>query len=128
MQFKTSHLVAGAIVLVVLLFLVVAGLMHKPKPKPAPAASRTELPLVTAPVIQETQRPYSLVIRGHTEANRTVVVRAETAGPVAATPAREGSFVGKGAVLCRLAVDARQASLDQAKANLRSRQLQREAS
>lgn len=130
MQFKTSHLVAGAIVIVMLAFLIIAGMMHKAKPAaPASAtAARTELPLVTAPVIQEAQRPYSLVIRGHTEANRTVSVRAETAGPVAATPAREGGFVRKGEVLCRLAVDARQATLDQARANLKSRQLQREAS
>lgn len=131
MRFKTSHLVAGAIVIVVLAFLIIAGMMHKPKsaaPASASASVKTELPLVTAPVIQEAQRPYSLVVRGHTEANRTVSVRAETAGPVAATPAREGSFVSKGAVLCRLAVDARQATLDQARANLKSRQLQREAS
>jgi len=56
------------------------------------------------------------------------VVRSESAGVVAATPAVEGSFVRKGAVLCRLNLDARQATLDQARANLRSRQLQQKAS
>jgi multidrug efflux system membrane fusion protein len=56
-----------------------------------------------------------------------VVVRSETAGVVAAVPAAEGSFVRQGQILCRLAVDARQASLDQARAALRARQLQREA-
>jgi multidrug efflux system membrane fusion protein len=40
----------------------------------------------------------------------------------------EGSAVRQGQVLCRLAVDARQASLDQARAMLKSRQLQREGS
>jgi multidrug efflux system membrane fusion protein len=46
---------------------------------------------------------------------------------VAAVPASEGSFVKQGQVLCLLAVDARQASLDQAKAMWKSRQLQRQA-
>jgi multidrug efflux system membrane fusion protein len=68
-----------------------------------------------------------VAVRGRTEAARTVVVRSETAGVVAATPAAEGSYVRRGQVLCRLAVDARQAALDQARANLRSRQLQRQA-
>jgi multidrug efflux system membrane fusion protein len=56
-----------------------------------------------------------------------VVVRSETAGVVAQAPAREGSAVRKGDVLCKLAVDARQASLDQAKAQYRSMQLQHQA-
>jgi multidrug efflux system membrane fusion protein len=46
---------------------------------------------------------------------------------VAATPALEGAFVREGQVLCRLAVDARQASLDEARAMLKSRQLQKDA-
>jgi multidrug efflux system membrane fusion protein len=66
-------------------------------------------------------------MRGRTEAARTVVVKSETAGVVAAVPAQEGAFVRQGQVLCRLAVDARQASLDQARAALKSRQLQRQA-
>ncbi|MDQ0463855.1 multidrug efflux system membrane fusion protein [Caulobacter ginsengisoli] len=136
MRIKTSYLVAGGIVLFVILFLVVMSFASAGKTKAkakaeaqaAAAASKTVTPLVTAPIVQETMRPVSLVVRGHTEANRTVAVRSETAGPVAATPAREGGFVKKGTVLCRLAVDARQASLDQARANWKMRQLQREAS
>jgi multidrug efflux system membrane fusion protein len=136
MRIKTSYLVAAGIVLFVALFLVVMSIASAGKTKAkakadaeaAAAGKQVETPLVTAPLVAEVMRPTSLVVRGHTEANRTVSVRAETAGPVAATPAREGSFVTKGTVLCRLSVDARQATLDQAKANLRSRQLQREAS
>jgi multidrug efflux system membrane fusion protein len=40
----------------------------------------------------------------------------------------QGTPVAAGAVLCRLAVDARQASLDMARANLKSKQLQMQAS
>jgi multidrug efflux system membrane fusion protein len=74
-------------------------------------------------IVPETVRPYDVVLRGRTQAARAVVVRSETAGVVAQAPAREGSFVKKGDVLCRLAVDARQATLDQARAAFRSRQL-----
>jgi multidrug efflux system membrane fusion protein len=52
-----------------------------------------------------------------------VVVRSETAGVVAAAPVLQGTFVKQGEVLCRLAVDARQAALDQARAMQRSNQL-----
>jgi multidrug efflux system membrane fusion protein len=78
-------------------------------------------------VAPEQVRQAEVVMRGRTEAARAVVVRSETAGVVAATPTPEGSFVRQGQVLCRLAVDARQAALDQARAALKSRQLQRKA-
>jgi multidrug efflux system membrane fusion protein len=47
---------------------------------------------------------------------------------VAQTPILQGTAVKAGTVLCRLAVDARQASLDEASANLRAKQLQMQAS
>lgn len=89
--------------------------------------TQTTVPSVQTELVPETVRQIDVVLRGRTEAARAVVVRSETAGVVAATPAAEGGFVRKGQVLCRLAVDARQASLDQARAMLRSRQLQRQA-
>ncbi|MFA7264031.1 MAG: efflux RND transporter periplasmic adaptor subunit [Caulobacter sp.] len=134
MQIKRSYLIAGAVLAVPLFFFTGCTIIKalSPKPKPAVASSssvtKAEAPLVKVALIQETQRPYVVSVRGRTDANKTVVVRAETAGPVAATPAREGSFVARGAVLCRLSVDARQATVDQARAALKSRQLQREAS
>jgi multidrug efflux system membrane fusion protein len=96
-------------------------------PNSAEAKAADPMPSVQARLTPETPREIDVVLRGRTEATRAVVVRSETAGVVAATPAAEGAFVRKGQVLCRLAVDARQASLDQARANLRSRQLQRQA-
>jgi multidrug efflux system membrane fusion protein len=136
MKIKTSYLVAGGFLGSVVLLFVISGLISsfgggedkaraaaKAKEEAKPAA-----PLVTTATIVAQMRPAAIILRGRTEAARTVIVRAETAGPVSATPAAEGSFVQKGAVLCRLSVDARQATLDQARASLRSRQLQREAS
>lgn len=132
MQIKRSYVIAGGIVAVFLAFFIVGSILRAAAPKPkadaSAAAAKTEDPLVKVALVPEVIRPSVVSVRGRTDANKTVVVRSETAGPVAATPAREGSFVAKGAILCRLSVDARQASVDQARAARKSRQLQREAS
>lgn len=134
MKIKQSYLFAGAIAGAVILFFVIGGIvtsLGSDDKKAAAAAAKTEKvadPLVQVSTVPQALRPYVVSVRGRTEANRTVVVRAETAGPVAATPAREGSFVARGAVLCRISTDARQATLDQARALLRTRQLEKEAS
>jgi multidrug efflux system membrane fusion protein len=132
MQIKQSHLVAAGILgFVLLLFVVVGPLLsmgaEKKKAEQPKAAANSAL-LVTTQLIEPQMRPSTTLLRGRTEANRAVVVRAETAGPVIATPTPEGSFVRKGTILCRISVDARQASVDQARANLKSRQLQKQAS
>lgn len=129
MRIKSSYMVAAGILGVVVLYFVVRSLFgggeDKAQAKTAPAkAAEVSVQAVTTP---ETPRQYAVVIRGRTEAARSVVVRSETAGVVAQTPTVEGAFVRRGAVLCRLNVDARQASLDQARATLRSRQLQQKA-
>ncbi len=134
MKIKQSYLFAGAIAGAVILFFVIGGIvtsLGSDDKKAAAAAAKTEKvadPLVQVSTVPQALRPYVVSVRGRTEANRTVIVRAETAGPVAATPAREGSFVSRGAVLCRISTDARQATLDQARALLRTRQLEKEAS
>ena len=120
--------VAAVVVLAFLIGSVFGGDGRKAAAKaPTPAAAGGP-PSVQVTVAPEQLRETQVVMRGRTEAARTVVVRAETAGNVAAAPAPEGSFVRQGQVLCRLAVDARQAALDQAKAMLSMRQLQRKAS
>ena len=132
MRLKSSHLFAIGIAVVVALFFIVGTLIGGGKKHPAEAKA-TRAPANTTASVQvavtpETQHPYTVTIRGRTEAARTVQVKSESAGTVAATPATEGSYVAKGAVLCRLNVDARQAGLDQARAMLRSRQLTQQAS
>jgi len=134
MKIKQSYLFAGAIAGAVILFFVIGGIvtsLGSDDKKAAAAAAKSEKiadPLVQVSTVSQSLRPYVVSVRGRTEANRSVIVRAETAGPVAATPAREGSFVSRGAVLCRISTDARQATLDQARALLRTRQLEKEAS
>ncbi|MES2034580.1 MAG: efflux RND transporter periplasmic adaptor subunit [Pseudomonadota bacterium] len=132
MKFKNSHIVAagiaGAVVLVFVVGGVVASLGKDKKGAEAATATTIQDPLVQVSLIPASQQPYVVSVRGRTEANRAVIVRAETAGPVSATPAREGSFVAKGTVLCRISTDARQASLDQARAMQKTRALEKDAS
>jgi membrane fusion protein, multidrug efflux system len=129
MRLKSQYVVIIAIVGVLLLFFGINTLFggsnktaNAKAPAPASGPPSVQVKL-TPPTLRETQ----VIMRGRTEATRSVVVRSETAGVVAAVPATEGSFVRQGQVLCRLAVDARQASLDQARAMQKSRQLQRKA-
>lgn len=128
MRLKPQYVVIIAIVGVLVLFFGINSLFGDDKSADAKApVAPAGPPSVQAKLTQPTVRQVDVVMRGRTEAARSVVVRSETAGVVAATPTPEGSFVRQGQVLCRLAVDARQASLDQARAQQKSRQLQRQA-
>src|SRR5262249_31700052 len=117
MRLKPQYVFVIAVVALVALYFVVRTLFggHGDGPASAkPTAQPSGPPVVQAKIIPEMQRQYDVVARGRTQATRTVVVRSETAGVVAATPVLQGTAVKAGQVLCRLAVDARQAALDQA--------------
>ncbi|MBI1196592.1 MAG: efflux RND transporter periplasmic adaptor subunit [Phenylobacterium sp.] len=122
-QYVFILVVIGAFAVYFLVRSIFGGDGDKAEAKATPSGP----PSVQAKMSTETIRPIEVVMRGRTEAARSVVVRSETSGRVAAVPAIEGAVVKKGEVLCRLEVDARQASLDQARAALKSRQLQRQA-
>jgi multidrug efflux system membrane fusion protein len=128
MRVKRSYLFAGGIGAVVVAYFAVSAVTGRGKhAEAAPKPKKDDLQLVRIADTPEVTRPYAVVIRGRTAAARTVEVRSETSGRVAATPTPQGAWVKAGQVLCRLDVDARQATLDQARANLRSRQLQYQA-
>lgn len=76
-----------------------------------------------------TPRPHTIFssFKGRTEANRSVMVRAETAGIVQAAPAKEGQIVKVGDILCQLAIDSRQARISEAEAALTASRLDYEA-
>ncbi|HVK42094.1 MAG TPA: efflux RND transporter periplasmic adaptor subunit [Phenylobacterium sp.] len=130
MRLKPQYLFVVILVAVLAVAFAIGTVMNRGKSGTAEAktTSKADLPTVQAVLTPEVAREYGVVIRGRTEAARSVVTRSESAGVVAAAPAVEGSLVRKGAVLCRLNIDARQALLDQARANLRSKQLQHKAS
>jgi multidrug efflux system membrane fusion protein len=87
---------------------------------PAPEASATARPLVRvfarhskAQVIDS-----AVVLRGETQAARSVELRAETAGQVVSEPLRKGSFVQEGQVLCQIDAGTRPAMVAEARARL----------
>lgn len=67
-------------------------------------------------------------IRGHTENKRTVEVRAETQGRVVERPVERGTVVAVGDLLCRLAVEDRQAQVVQAREAVNQAQIEHEGS
>jgi multidrug efflux system membrane fusion protein len=124
-RLKPQYLFVVVAVGVVALYFIVRSLFGAVAPTPAQAKPTGPAgpPSVQAKLVPETVRTYDVVVRGRTQATRSVIIRSETAGTVAAAPVLQGGFVKQGQVLCRLAVDARQAALDQAKAAQRSAQL-----
>ncbi len=60
-----------------------------------------------------------LILRGRTEANRSVDVKAQIAGRIVAVPAAEGALVNAGATLCEVDQEDRKLRLQQAKAGLK---------
>ena len=130
MRMKPQYLFVIVVMGVVLFGFLVVGLFggHKPAAEARTAPPGSTLPSVQARIVPPSMRQYEVVLRDRTQATRAVTVRSETAGVVAGAPVLQGSVVAKGAVLCRLAVDARQAALDQARAQLKSMQLQQQGS
>ncbi len=127
---KKSHLAATIIAIISVLYFGLNALFSKPAPEPQDTGIVLEKNQAFKVVVRDitaSQRPGVLTLRGRSEAARTVSVRAETAGAVAEAPAQEGSLVKKDDVLCRLSVQARQANLDQARANRQARKLEWEA-
>src|ERR1700710_2524384 len=118
MRLKPQYLFVVIAVGVVALYFVLRSLFGAVAPTPAHAKTTGPAgpPSVQAKLVPELVRTYDVVVRGRTQATRSVVVRSETAGVVAAAPVLQGTYVSAGQVLCRLAVDARQAALDQARA------------
>ena len=130
MKINKSYLFAiGAFIAIALWFWYNSG---REDNSPAASNSVAEQSTITPTVVVETreaqehQNVYKLY--GRTEANREVSVKAETAGLVIATPLKEGRRVKRGTTLCRQDVDARQANLDQSRANLEARKLDYQSS
>lgn len=73
-------------------------------------------------------QPRTIVLRGRTEADRVVEVRAETTGRVVEIPLEEGALAHKGDLIAVLDGADRAARLAEAKALLQQRQAESEAS
>lgn len=124
MNINKSYVFAvGAILAIALWFWYNSGLKdNKPTPAKTSIEQTTAIPTVVVESREAEDHQNSFKLYGRTEANREVDVKAETAGLVIATPVSEGKRIKRGTTLCRQDIDARQANLDQARANLEARQ------
>lgn len=126
---KSYVFAAGAVIAIALWFVYNSGgkntapLTNQPK-----AEQKAVIPTVVVEYREAEEHQNSFKLFGRTEANREVDVKAETAGLVIATPVTEGRRIKRGTTLCRQDIDARQANLEQARANLEARNLDYQSS
>ncbi len=116
MKVSQSVKLAGIVVALIVLYFLVKSLFGGSAPAQETEAAEPD----EFTVVEETISPQDwrdeVTIRGRTKAERKVIVRAETSGAVAKTPAELGALVSEGDVLCQLNVDARKAQLAEARA------------
>ncbi|SET00999.1 efflux RND transporter periplasmic adaptor subunit [Oceanicella actignis] len=123
---RLAHLLTAALVAAGLYWWVVATPPRgQEPPTPAGAAQAApraeEKPMRVAGFLSRARPVESeIALRGRTEAQRRVEVRAETSGLVISDPLRAGAEVRKGDVLCRIEMGARAAQLAEAEAALAS--------
>ena len=108
----------------------VIGSAEQPEVEKKPASLATERAPAEVRVRQQTALPHTthLLLRGQTEAERTVNLRAETYGRVVEVLAEEGQRVEEGEVLVRIADNERRAQLEEARALLEQRRIELNAS
>ena len=118
MVVNRSYIVASALGLAIVGWFVFNGGDDNPDiyVTPSSADSRRSVPSVVVRDVVTQPRPLTVDVYGRTAPNRSVEVKARTAGSVVATPLAEGQRVEVGTVVCRQDVDARRAVMDQAAA------------
>lgn len=126
-----SYLIAAAFTLGIAAW-VAGGYVFKSSGKETPDAPAVADAVEPITVSVRTQDAKSveqyIVAQGQAEPNRTVTIRAETAGQVDEILADEGAIVAAGDVIARLEANDRQARIDRAEARVREQQSAFEAS
>lgn len=91
---------------------------------PPAAAEAPAAPRVAVVALESKAQPVdrAVLVRGRTEATRSVAVRAETSGLIVNDPLRKGALVQAGDLLCSIDPGTREASLAEAEARLREAQ------
>ncbi len=125
-----STIIAATILVVILAWFGVRSLMrgsissHKEE---AVAESVDDLPSAVIETLIAEPHLMQINATGRTEPDKSVTVKAGTTGTVVSTPAREGSFVKAGTLLCGLDVEARSARVKEAEAQRISAEVSYEA-
>ncbi|GAB4491779.1 MAG: multidrug efflux RND transporter periplasmic adaptor subunit VmeJ [Parvularculaceae bacterium] len=133
MKINSSYLAAGVLIAALTLYFGGRTLLRADVEAPDSRASSAaeledETPFaVRAETFTAQEWREELFLRGETKALRNVLARAEIGGVVVETPAQEGLPVKAGDALCRLAPNARDAALEEARAALEQRRLEHDA-
>ncbi len=129
---KGSYLIALVVALAAALWMASPYLIGAPEETesasgaaavPTEPAAKTPMRVQVRQSIAET-RVNSLVLTGQTEASRQATARAETAARVVAVEAEKGAPVAEGDIIVRLAIDDREALLNEARALLKQRKIE----
>ncbi len=130
---KRSYVMAGLLALAAVGWIAsgqIAGRGNGPEARKPPAdlSAASEVPLVRVRRQTAELHVTNAILRGRTEALRSVDVKAETHGRVVELAVERGDRVEQGQALARLAPEDRPAKLNEAKALLAQRRIEFEAS
>ena len=92
--------------------------------------SEVEQPLMAVTVVNIQAEPYvkDIILRGFTQSLRSVNLKSQIKGRIAALPVEKGTRVKKGTVICRLEVEDHQANYTESLALVTQRELEFKAS
>ncbi len=121
--FNQRFLIGGGIGLLLVLWFLSGLLTREPPQTP----KSPELIKVAVRTFKSVSRMSELVIRGHTEANRRVTLRAEVAGPIAGLKVSKGARVQAQEEILFIDPEERREMLKQSQAFLEQRRLQFDA-
>lgn len=129
---QRNYRVATIVALLALAWLASGLLIAPPDPEEAaPAAdsdSGDETLRVRARTIEASPYTRRALVNAHTEANRSVRLRAEQDGAIVALPVAEGRAVREGDVICEIDAEDRPEQLERARAALHKAELDYEGS
>ncbi len=131
MRIQGSIVIAFAFAGIIVLWMV-SGVLRS-ETNPGDSDTQTELEsasdLIAVRVANLTAEPRdaSLTIRGRTEALRKVTLRSETQGIIANMPVERGAMVAEGEIICEIAINDREARLEEARATLAQRRAEYDA-
>ncbi len=126
MNVSQSVKLAGILVAVIVIYFMVRGMFGTEVVVEPATTPESRFAVVIEEITPRNWRA-EILIRGRTEAERKVVVRAETPGVISQTPALLGSEVKQGDPLCVIATDARAAQRTEARAALAKAKLDYDA-
>lgn len=124
---RSVYIALAAMLIIAIWFFVNAGKPDEPALETPQAQAEDEVITVVTEPRNASDHQVIYQLYGRTEANREVAMKAETAGLIVSTPLKEGQRIKRGTIVCRQDVDARQALLDQARAGLKTQELEYKA-